>query len=629
MLSPGVYYKSVPKNYYENLIFREKVLLRAKPDLVFRMALIEACRVDFLFWINVFAFQFNPKKKGGGQAGPFITWPYQDRFLIDRPETTGRPGLVWCYEKDKSAVVEKSREMGASWQLLLFQVWLCIFHGYTQCLNISCSAKAVDDASPDSLFWKIRFIHQHLPDWLKGEIVDNKFHFGYTKTKSFNTGVASTGRAGVGGRASLVNIDEFPLIEEDVEVRQRTAGTTDCRIFTGTHQGTGTQFFELTESPEFVKFQMHWTRHPDKNKGLYSYDTAKKKLLFWEYIDWTDEIVQITGPKIEYEKGFDFIMDGKPSGGPHPGVRSPWYDWKSKDIGSERGVAMELDMNAKGSVSQFFDPLLIRELKQYCRAPVFEGDIGYDDYGNPGELHEREGGTLRLWCTLEGGRPPKASYGAGCDVSGGSGATPSCLSITNGQTGEKVAEYFNSRIDPKEFGTLAVALCKFFHGAKIVWEHIGPGVNFGTQVMDLGYVNIYTKVGEDKLGRPRTDSVGWNPMGMTKLMIEYASALRKREMWNRSWRALEECLAFKYDARGKVVHAGKSGDDLAAARENHGDLTVSDALSWKMVREEGRLTLAIAKREATIAKPYTLAWYMEEEAAQELAAGSLYSNWRG
>ena len=335
-LSTGEWYKKVPIEPVANVQFRIKLLKACAADPVLRAGILEICRNDLIFWIACFAWQFNPKKKGVDAVGPFIPWDFQIEGFLSRPDTHGKKGILWAYENDRPMVVEKSRELGASWCFLLFQVWLCLFQKHVQCLNISKSADAVDDKSPDSLFWKIRHIHEHLPDWMKGEIVQEKFYFGYRKTKSHNTGVASTGRAGVGGRASVIFIDEFSQIKEATEVRQRTAGTSDCRFFNGTHLGVGTEFYNLTASPEFPKLVWHWSQHPEKKKGLYHYDQVTNK-------------VAALDKTYQYPPDFKFVTDGLPTGGPFPGLRSPWYDWKVIDIGNPRGVAMELDIDPKGA----------------------------------------------------------------------------------------------------------------------------------------------------------------------------------------------------------------------------------------------------------------------------------------
>jgi hypothetical protein len=86
MLSPGQFYLKVPKDREGNLRYRRYVLRRAQADVRFRRGLIEACRQDLLFCVNTFVWQFNPRKSGGLQVGPFVTWDFQDdafRVMLD------------------------------------------------------------------------------------------------------------------------------------------------------------------------------------------------------------------------------------------------------------------------------------------------------------------------------------------------------------------------------------------------------------------------------------------------------------------------------------------------------------------------------------------------------------------
>ncbi len=591
----GAWHKRVPKDFVENLQFRRHVLAAARGDRAMQRAIVQACREDILFFINVFVWQYNPKKKGEDRVGPFVTWDFQDRALI------GPKGILDCYALDRTCVVEKSRELGASWLLLIVQVWLCLFHPYVECFNISRSAEAVDSNSRKSLFAKIRFINDNLPRWLTGKIVDQSFYFHYERTKSEIAGEASTGSSGSGGRATLVNVDEFPEIKADTKVRQNTASISDCRFFTGTHLGVGTEFYNLTITPEIVKIQMHWTQHPDKNKGLYSYDVVNHKRRYWEYSTKKGKLVELNMPKFKYGQDFEFVEDGSPLGGPFPGIRSPWYDKKAVEIGNRRQVAMELDIDPKGAASQFFDPLMISHLKTKAESPWWEGELLYDQDGNPKELAKTVGGPIKLWCKLDGNnRPPIAPYGAGTDVSGGVGTTPSCLSFVNGKTGEKILEYMNAHIDPKEFATFAVALCRLFQdGAgtptKIAWEHHGsPGAVFGNQVIALGFRNFYydePPKSSKVFAHTPSNSPGWRPMGANKkiLLLEYSLALRDGHYQNRSESALDDCLLIKYDNRGDLVHSRQAGSDPEAARENHADIVIADALGYKMVSEQGTL----------------------------------------
>lgn len=585
MLSPGKDHLDVPRDPKDNRIYRAGLLEKCLRSAMFRKGIIEMCRNDILFYINSFVWQFNPKKPPKKRVGPFITWDFQEAALLDRPETTGRRGVLWCYEHGRSAVIEKSREMGASWLLLIVQDWLCIFQEMEQTLNISRSADAVDSKSPNSLFWKLRFMHQYLPVWLRGEVTEEKMYIGYDRSGSVQGGEASTGEAGVGGRTSLINIDEFPLIKQATQVRHRTAGTSDCRFFTGTHQGVGTEFYNLTQSPELTKIVMHWTQHPDKKKGMYRANLTTGQ-------------PEILDRSFKFDPDYPFVLDGTPNGGPFPGIRSPWYDQKCKDIGSSRGVSMELDIDPKGAVEQFFDALTIRVLKEtYCRAPFWEGDLEYDrETGRPKALVRRPGGLVKLWLNPDHhGKPPKARYAAGADVSAGSGATPSTISVANADTGEKIFEYANARMDPKDFGTFYCAVGWLFldHNgmpALICWETPGPGMTAGKQIIALGYRNVYFKTDEFRLNPTISDMPGWNNTKASErdLLEDYRGALSTRRFVNRSEEAMDDCLNFKYGSDGFVEHANiASPNNPSGARINHGDMVIADAQCLKMIDKLG------------------------------------------
>jgi hypothetical protein len=596
VISPGKFHLKVPRDPVKNVKFRLALLRAAEKDVLLQRAIMEGCRRDILFFINAFVIQFNPKKKGRA-VGPFITWECQEGALLDRPDTTGKRGILWYYENDKSCVVEKSREMGASWLFLIFELWLCLFHDRVQLLNISRSADAVDCKSPDSLFWKLRFMHEHLPDWMKGKIVEQKMYLEYKRTKSVATGEASTGDAGVGGRASVIFIDEFPKIKEAQEVRQRTANTSDCRFFNGTHLGVDTEFYRLTRSPEIGKIVLHWTQHPEKRKGLYRVGANGGP--------------EILDKSYEYPPDYRFVLDGSPTGGPFPGLRSPWYDAKVHDIGSARGAAMELDIDPKGSDSQFFNPIVIRELiDTYCCPPFWEGDLEYDrDLGRPKGLVHRAGGPFKLWMMPDAeGKPPYGRFAIGADVASGTGATPSCIALGNADTGEKLLEYANPFIEPRDFGVLLVALAWLFRteegqGAFLGWEIPGPGITTGKTVMELGYRNVLTR-GGDFAGYARGDAQpGWANSAKTQreLLEEYRTALRLGEFVNRSESAMDQCRSFRFASTGAVEHAEIAGvDDPSGARMNHGDQAMADAILNKMLKQLGRSEFVKATEETPV-----------------------------
>lgn len=602
---------SYPERPLANLNYRRELIDRGERDEKFRIGVIDRCKDDFLFFVGSFIWTFNPLKAGGTQACPFIPWECQKRAALkvpgepwpgEMPADVDDAGLLWCIDKGQSLLIEKSRDMGISWLCLLVFDWRFLFKPYQKFLCISRNEAAVEDEDPDSLFWKLDWVHTHLPGWLCPDIRRRKRFFGNDRLGSTITGQASTGLAGVGGRATAMLIDEFSLIKEDREVRQRTASTTNCRIFNGTHAGMDTEFYALSQQPEVHKLNVHWTQHPEKIKGLYK----------------SGPVIEVLDKGFDYGSDFNFIMDGSPVGGPRPGIRSPWYDAKCTDIGSTRGVAMDLDINPSGSVSQFFEPLVISDLiRHFCTDPYWEGDVTYDrETGRKPELQRKATGPLRLWVQPDvEGKFSQGRYGAGADISMGTGASNSCLSLGNADTGEKILEYANSRIAPDDFAALCIAVLMLFKDSNgdpplLCWENRGPGVRFTVRLKELGYHRFYYETNEKKLVGKRIEATepGWNPLNTAKLSLleVYRQSLVKRLFLNRSESALTELLVWKYSKDGYPVWGRASpSEDGSGARDNHGDQTIADALCLKMLLKLG---ISERKKEIETAPFGSLAW---------------------
>jgi hypothetical protein len=582
MLSPGEWYKDVPKEPRENAQYRIKLLKRAEGDRGFQDAIREFCSKDILFYVNVFAWTYQPKRRA---VVPFLTYEFQDRALLR---------ILKAIDEQEDLVIEKSREMGASWLCILAMEWLWHFVPWTQSLMVSRDANLVDGKTPDSLFWKIDFVHKWLPNWLMPRW-DERYHrtkmyFENPDNGSTITGQATTEKIGIGGRATVLFLDEFSRVDDAVAVRDGTADTADCRIFNSTHTGPETAFNGLCTNGVTKKLMLHWTEHPEKSKGAYRSDPQQR-------------IAEPVDKSWEYPADFQFVLDGSPAGGPHPGVRSPWYDRECARRGSSRAIAMDLDIDVSGSMSLFFDPLMLRRLMETCTDPWWKGDISFDrDTGKPVALVPSPSGSLKLWCHLHKDQagnliPAEMVCVIGADLSAGTGATPSCLSIVNCETGEKVGEYTNAHLDPKAMAPVATSLAYLFHKenepAELIWEQQGPGISFAKEILELGFRRVYYRKDEKPhtLTTKVSERPGWVPRPETILVLleDYRSDLATGRFLNRSTAALKECLQFRYTKTGTVEHAAiNSANDPTGARTNHGDHVVADALAGKLARDRGK-----------------------------------------
>lgn len=615
------WHRWVPRALGANLAWRRRVLEQCRVDGTVRRAVRELCRRDLLFFINTFVWQFNPRAKQAGEVGPFITWDFQEEALLKEPGQPwrepagdlalglGEAGILWCMEHDEDLLIEKSREMGASWLCLIVMLWRFLFYEWQTFLCISRSEAMVDCPKPQSLFWKVDFILDRLPEFLKGAIERGKCYFGHANGSTI-TGEASTARAGVGGRFTAMFIDEFSQIKEGYEVLHRTSDSTGCRIFNGTHKGTATAFHELSQRVDMKKLVLHWTRHPVKRVGLYYYDKESGRIV-------------ILDREHVFPLDYDFQMIEAPLGGPHPGVRSPWYDKECPRKGSDRAVAEDLDIDPSGSAAQFFDPLRIRHLRErYGAPPTWEGDVVYDRTNGQFEgLVPALGGPLKLWrCPRADGRLAAGRYALGGDVATGSGATNSCLSGAEAETREKVLEYATPHVLPEKFALVCVALGGMLatedgEPALLCWESKGPGLIVGRVLQDVGYPNLYRRQRSTPAGYTGPTgaayAVGWDPAGSDakrQLLETYRMHLYQERFINRSLEAMSarEILQYRYNAQGNVEHPHDvSSADPTGARINHGDRVIADALCDMMLDYLGRM---VPRASGTIVRPLSLAW---------------------
>lgn len=607
MLSPGRYHLEIPKDLDANLEFRERVLVAATKSAHVRACLVKMCSEDILFFINLFIIQINPDIP---EKGPFITWPYQDVAILGgETEIGGRTvfqdGILASVVDRKDIRWPKSRDGGASWIVLMVILWLCLFKDNIQAGAISREEDAVDEiGNPSSLFEKVRVMLRHLPEWLKGgKVKDKKGSFIFPRGNTF-VGSANVGSAFVGGRLTILLVDEFGQFDKNGEwIYDFTRDVCKCRVFVYTHKAQVGMAYALSYDVKFAEMReimTHWSQHPRKNQGLYRYDVENARM---QYLD--AQFMRTTG----YAPTFRPVLDGSPFGGPCPGIRSPWYDEECK-ARNARDVSMNLDIDPRGASDQFFDAHRLNYLRvEHCMPPRWVGDLVFDkETGHPIELVENPDGLLKLWVSPKSLRGlPNMRAGAGVDISAGVGASPSCLSVFDAGTGRKVLEYANANIFQHEFAAFTAAALRMIRddngiNPMLIWE-IQYAMVFDATIRKLMYRPFWIRRDEDALGRPR-DNKGRAGQSTQRqafytLMTEYRHGLYEQLCINHSEPSLDECLNFVYTESGEgVVYRpkGKAKMTGSGAKIHHGDVVVADALGYKIIKELG--FEGVAKTEA-------------------------------
>ncbi len=566
-------YRIVPKDPVENLKFRIELLRTAATDESARQDLWCACAKSCLFYINTFCYLFEPRTS---QVIPFITYDYQDDFILEVLDAIGWPNPKTAHD----LVAPKSRDMGVTWSVLTPKEWLWHFHERMTFLLLSRKEELVDKrGDPKELFSKIDFIHDHQPKWLLPNIrrmkmlkenVDNKSTLGGESTNEF---------AGVADRKRALFIDEFSKMDNQRKIFSGTRDVTDSRIFVFTPEGSANKAYDIAHNPKFKVINLHWSIHPTKGAGLYKVTNGKVEIIDQK---WHDE-----HPGYEFYTHGEFLKNGK--------YRSPFYDKACARADHPMEISQELDIDYLGSDFQYFETQQIDELIKRTMPPYLQGDLDHDiDSAEPRGFVENSHGFLKLWMNLDAqGFPPNdRSFVIGADISAGMGATNSCLTIGDEKTNEQVGQFACPRISPSALAVYAVALCKWLkgpdgRGAYLIWEAPGPGMEFRDRVLDLGYRDIYYRRQEDQLTKTVTQVPGWWPTKNTKnsLLGAYRRALIDVKYHVKSRAELEECRHYVFSA-GWVIHSGAvNTDDESGARENHGDRPTSSALCWKGMSE--------------------------------------------
>lgn len=609
----------VPKELEANLLFRRELLEDASRLEETAAQLRTMCAQDLLFYVNAFCWTYDPRTEV--KVTPFLTYAFQDKAML---------ALVEAVERGHDVAMPKSRDMGASWMCLTVFEWLWHFRRNMSFLLVSRNEDYVDKrGNPKALMWKVDFLHKHQPRWLLPRdrwLLDkdpNRKNLSLVnaETESVIDGESTTGDAGRGDRRSAMLIDEHAAFEikDSFSVLNATRDTTKCRVFNSTPQGVGNGFYEVVHKTAARQIRLHWSEHPEKRRGLYTTNTKTGEPELLD--DFRGRVTvrkrgESEGREVLFPDEYPFELNQE-----QPKIRSPWYDEQYGRCASAQEVAQELDIDFQGSDYPFFDAAFIATLiKRYAREPLLVGDLEYDrETMLPQRWVENPKGLLQLWLQLGRDDKPARDRGfvVGADVSAGTGASNSVLSVADRATGEKVAVLRTPNMRPHPFAELAMAVAHWFNEAHLIWDASGPtGQTFTKCVIEAGYSDIYYRKQEKKVTQKITDEPGYflNGQARAVLLEGYRAALADHVFINRSELGLNECLQFIRKPDGTVEHsAAINSQDPSGARTAHGDEVIADALASRAVAD--RATAAKADEPKTPVG--SLAWRREQRATAE------------
>lgn len=202
--------------------------------------------------------------------------------------------LLACLEDEEGGLIEKCRDMGATWVCCAFSVWLWLFWPGVSVGWGSRKEILVDKlGDPDSIFEKMRKIIANLPREFLPSGLNRDAHMTFMKFINPDNEATVTGEAGDnigrGGRKRIYFKDESAHYERPELIEAALGDNTNVQIDISSVNGLGNVFHRRREAgvewaPGAVVpagktriFIMDWRDHPAKDQAWY--DRRRQKAL--------------------------------------------------------------------------------------------------------------------------------------------------------------------------------------------------------------------------------------------------------------------------------------------------------------------------------------------------------------
>ena len=267
-----------PPDYTGEFKRRIRMLEVLQQDPALRMGVMAYYRDNPKQWINDWCMTFDPRiAPPDPRWVPFVTFQRQQEFLDYLPG---------CLKDKEHGLVEKARDVGATWLCVAFSVWLWLFYPGSAIGWGSRKEEYVDDKDdPKAIFTKIRQLLLMLPGWMLPRGFDPRRHATYMKIINPENGSSITGEAGDnigrGGRTTIYFKDESAHYERPESIEAALGDNTDVQIDISSVNGSANVFYRRRMAGEIWEpgkamprgvtrvFIFDWRDHPGKTQDWY------------------------------------------------------------------------------------------------------------------------------------------------------------------------------------------------------------------------------------------------------------------------------------------------------------------------------------------------------------------------
>lgn len=210
---------------------------------------------------------------------------YMPFLLFERQAQLGQ-FLNGCLNAETNGLIEKCRDMGATWYCAAWSVCAWLFLPGAAVGWGSRKEQLVDKiGDPDSIFEKIRIVIGRLPRLFLPATLNARDHLTYMRCVNPVSGATITGEAGDnigrGGRKLIYFKDESAHYERPEKIEAALSDNTRVQIDISSVNGTGNVFYRKRDNGQVWEpgvtpdagrtriFVMEWRHHPAKTQAWY------------------------------------------------------------------------------------------------------------------------------------------------------------------------------------------------------------------------------------------------------------------------------------------------------------------------------------------------------------------------
>ncbi len=272
-----------PIDYVDVFAWRQQQVLRLRKSPKLIIGAFEYYANHPVEFINHWVNTYDPRNAGKTVPAkmPMVMFKRQEDLVLY---------LLACLKGEECGLVEKSRDMGATWICCAFSVWLWLFLPGSAVGWGSRKEQLVDKlGDPDSIFEKIRLLINGLPNFFLPIGFKPKIHMTFMRVINPASSSTITGEGGDnigrGGRKLIYFKDESAHYERPEKIEAALSDNTRVQIDLSSVNGLGNVFHRRREAgADWVGeidpgrtqvFVMDWSEHPAKTQEWY--DARKKR----------------------------------------------------------------------------------------------------------------------------------------------------------------------------------------------------------------------------------------------------------------------------------------------------------------------------------------------------------------